>query len=238
MKILITNDDGIQSPVLPVLARWAQKLGEVTVVAPKVEQSAKSQAINIRDEVEVKRVDIGEGIVAYAMDSTPADCTRFGVLGLGVKYDLVISGINRGYNLGDDIVYSGTVGAIYEASRLGIRGLAISTDPDSLMIVPRHLDTMYEYITSRDLYAYNTLYNVNIPAEICGIRITRQGGMFFSDGFEHRGGDMYIQVGAPVMEHDGDLSVDISAVKSGYMSITPLAANRTDRDVFEKLKNL
>ena len=238
MKILITNDDGIQSPVLPVLARWAQGLGEVTVVAPKVEQSAKSQAINIRDAVEVKRVDIGEGIVAYSMDSTPADCTRFGVLGLGVKYDLVISGINRGYNLGDDIVYSGTVGAIYEASRLGVRGLAISTDPDSLMIVPKHLDAMYEYITRHDLYAHNGLYNVNIPAEIKGIRITRQGGMFFSDGFEHRGGDMYIQVGAPVMEHDGDLSVDISAVKSGYMSITPLAANRTDRDVFEKLKNL
>ena len=235
MKILITNDDGIRSPVLPVLARWAQKLGDVTVVAPKVEQSGKSQAINICDAVEVKRVDIGEGIVAYSMDSTPADCTRFGVLGLGVKYDLVISGINRGYNLGDDIVYSGTVGAIYEASRLKIPGLAISTAPDTLMIAPKHLDAMYEYITSRDLYAYNGLYNVNIPAEVKGIRITRQGGMFFSDGFEHRGGDMYIQVGAPIYRDDSDLAVDISAIRGGYMSITPLAQNRTDWGVFEKL---
>ena len=86
MKILITNDDGIQSPALPLLAEWAKKLGEVTVAAPKVEQSGKSQAINFMHPVEIVPVELVEGVTAYAVDSTPADCVRFGVLGLMIIY--------------------------------------------------------------------------------------------------------------------------------------------------------
>ena len=91
MKILITNDDGIDSPVLPLLAKWASKLGEVTVVAPKVEQSAKSQAIWLQ-EMEVTTKEIAPGITAYAVDSTPADCVRFGVHWFKTEYDLILSG--------------------------------------------------------------------------------------------------------------------------------------------------
>ena len=104
MRILVTNDDGITSPSLSHLAHWASRFGEVIVVAPKVEQSGKSQSIDFFNPVEIKRVDFG-GLEAWAMDSTPADCVRFGVLGLDREYDLVLSGINRGYNLGDDIAY-------------------------------------------------------------------------------------------------------------------------------------
>ena len=125
MRILITNDDGISSPILPVLARRAMELGEVTVVAPKVEQSGKSHAIDFMRPIEIKRVDIGDGIRAFAMDSTPADCVRFAICGLKEHFDLVISGVNRGFNLGKDIVYSGTIGAIFEAARLDINGVAI-----------------------------------------------------------------------------------------------------------------
>ena len=163
MKILIANDDGIKSPVLPLLAKWAQKLGDVTIAAPKFEQSGKSQAIQFTREIEITEVEIAPGIVGYSVDSTPADCVRFGIFGLNKKYDLIISGINRGYNLGDDIVYSGTCGAIFEGSRIGIRGLAISTDVDNLMNAPAALDTVWDYITKNDLYAHNSLYNVNIP---------------------------------------------------------------------------
>ena len=162
MKILITNDDGIQSPALPLLAEWAKKLGDVTVAAPKVEQSGKSQAINFMDPVEITQVDLVEGVTAYSVDSSPADCVRFGVLGLNQTYDLIISGINRGYNLGDDIVYSGTCGAIFEGSRLGINGLALSTDPDNLLEAPKALDVVWEYIQKNNLYDYNNLYNINI----------------------------------------------------------------------------
>ena len=96
MKILITNDDGVNTLGIRLLAGWAKKIGEVTVVAPKVEQSAKSHAIEIVKPIEIKKVPFIEGVTAYSLDSTPADCIRFGLLGLNEKFDLVLSGINKG----------------------------------------------------------------------------------------------------------------------------------------------
>lgn len=237
MKILITNDDGIESPVLPLLAKWAAGLGEVTVCAPKVEQSGKSQAINFRSAIEVKEVDLCDGITAYSVDSTPADCVRFGIFGLGEKYDLIISGINRGYNLGDDISYSGTCGAIFEGSRVGIPGLAISTEVDNLLRAPEELDRIWEYIKSRDLYSYNLIFNVNIPPCPEGISITRQGGMYFSDSFVHTKGQMYVQSGEIAKDLGTDPTSDILTVRRGDISITPLSPSRTNMSAFEKLTN-
>ena len=238
MKILITNDDGINSPVLPLLAKWAMKLGEVTIAAPKVEQSGKSQAIQFIEPVEIKLIEIAPDIFGYAVDSTPADCVRFGVLGLNQKYDLILSGINRGYNLGDDIVYSGTCGAIFEGSRLGINGLALSTDPDNLMNAPEYLDEVWKYLQDNDLYAYNNLYNVNIPPKATGIRITKQGGMFFHDSFIHHEGLLYVQSGEILQDCGSDPTTDINTVRAGKISVCPLAASRTELSVFEKLKNI
>ena len=236
MKILITNDDGYLSPVLPSLIRWAERLGDVTTVAPKVEQSGKSQGIEIHDAVEIKKVTIDGDITVYAMDSTPADCVRFGVLGLQKEYDLIISGINRGFNVGHDIAYSGTVGAILEGSRLGIPGLALSTDHRSFDDAVARLDKVWSFLTGNGLYEMNSLYNVNIPLGADDFRITHQGGMYFSDAFEHRGGDMFIQVGEPVVEDAANPESDINAVCSGMISITPLTAHKTDFAAFEALK--
>ena len=238
MKILITNDDGILSPVLPLLVNWAKRLGEVTVAAPKKEQSGKSQAINFTSEVEITKVEIVEGVIAYAVDSTPADCVRFGVLGLKEKFDLIISGINRGFNLGDDIVYSGTCGAIFEGSRFGIKGLAISTEPDNLMNAPDSLDRVWDYIVNNRLYDYNLLYNVNIPKAPGQICITRQGGVYFRDTFVHRGGNMYAQSGGINPDCGTDPVTDINTVNRGEISVTPLIATRTEMSVFEKLKSI
>lgn len=234
MRILITNDDGIASPVLPRLAEWAKKLGEVTVVAPKVEQSGMSHAIDFTRPIEIKRVELCEGVCAYSMDSTPADCVRYAVMGMKEHYDLVISGINRGFNLGADIVYSGTVGAIFEAARLGIKGVALSTDPRTFDAAMERIEDVWAFFEQNELLALGNIYNVNIPLDDKGIRVTRQGSIYFTDDFRYLGDDMYEQVGAMADPHSDDLRLDNVAVINNYISITPLTSEKTDLPVFEK----
>ena len=172
MRVLITNDDSVSAAQLLPLVRWWQKRAEVTVVVPEFEQSGKSHAIDFTRDVEVKRVPFVDGVTAYSMDSTPADCIRFGVLGLKQKYDLILSGVNKGVNLGADIVYSGTVGAVFEASRLDTPAIAFSAFPDGQEIAAKYFTEVYEYITKNNLFAETPLYNVNIPNEVKGIRMT------------------------------------------------------------------
>ena len=239
MRILIVNDDGMNAAALPHLIRWARKLGEVTCVAPKFEQSGKSQAIDFTQPREIKKVFIAPDMEIWAMDSTPADCVRFGVTGLGVTYDLILSGINRGYNLGDDIAYSGTVGAINEGGRLGIPSVALSTDVDTLDTALGMLDAWWVFMEERKLLQQGILYNVNFPREADprGVCITYQGGEFYSDAFVYQGNDLYLQVGAPVQYDRCDLSIDIDAVRAGYISVTPMTFNKTDWRVLEALKD-
>ena len=235
MRILITNDDGIEAPCLPRLAELAKRLGEVVVVAPKVEQSGKSHAIEIYKKIEIKTVDLGVGVRAYSMDSTPADCVRYAVLGLGEHFDLILSGINRGFNLGKDIVYSGTVGAIFEGGRLGIPAIALSTDPKDFTSALSSLEELLHFFVEKKLLSHASLYNVNIPREHKGIRITRQGELYFTDEFIHLGNDIYEQKGHPVPQEGEDLTLDTDAVRGGYLSITPLSYDRTNHAVFELL---
>ena len=235
MRILITNDDGIQASQLPHLVRWAQKLGEVTVVAPKTEQSAKSHGIEIRKAFEVKPVELVPGVPAYAVDSTPADCVRYAVLGLGLKFDLVISGINRGLNIGSDILYSGTVAAVFEASRLGVPAVAFSTEPCCYDDATLHLDRVWEYVTAGGLLKVHSWYNINIPADPKTIRITRQGGPYYSDDFLPVGNDLYQPHGKDIHVDSGNPELDTDSTLSGYISIMPLTIDRTDLNVFNAL---
>lgn len=239
LKILITNDDGIEAEGIRLLAAWARKLGEVTVVAPKVEQSGKSHAIQFVNPVEIKRVPFIEGVEAYSMDSTPADCIRFGVVGLDRKYDLVLSGMNRGVNLGADIVYSGTVGAIFEAARLGMNALGFSAYPDGQEAAAKYFDEIYDFIVKNNLFVDCKLYNINIPYESKGIRVTCQGSEYFSDRFVLTDEEnMYLQTGEPIPDmYPDDIHRDTVAMEKGYISITPLMATRTDMAAFEKHKD-
>ncbi len=236
MRILLTNDDSISSKVLPALATWAKKHGEVTVVVPKYEQSAKSHSIEIHKPFEVTKQEIAPGIEAYAVDSSPADCVRFAVAALGGNYDLVISGINRGFNIGLDIIYSGTVSAVMEAACHRIpRAVALSTDPASFEDALRDLDKVYDYFAEHDLFGKNHIYNVNIPLASKGIRITRMGGPYFSDDFAALENNMYQAVGKSVWEDSANPELDTDSVLTGYTSITPLELDRTNEDVFCEL---
>ena len=239
MRILIVNDDGMNAAILPDFIRWARKLGEVTCVVPKHEQSGKSQAIDFLHPVEIREVSLAEDITVWAMDSTPADCVRFGTSGLHQTYDLILSGINRGYNLGDDIAYSGTVGAINEGGRLGIPSVALSTDVDTLDEALGMLDYWWDFMERTKLLEKGSLYNVNFPREASpkGVRVTHQGGEFYSDAFEYRGNDLYMQVGSPVEYDRCDLTIDIDATRAGYISVTPMTCNKTDFGILKSLRN-
>ena len=233
MRILITNDDGINAPGIKLLAEWARTVGEVTVVAPKVEQSGMSHAIQFVEPIEIKRVPLMDGVEAWQMDSTPADCVRFGVLGLNRQYDLVLSGINRGVNVGVDLVYSGTVAAIFEAARLGLNGIAFSTFPDSQEFAAQYFQEVYSFINDSRLFEKNLIFNVNIPDEVQGIHLTYQGSQYFSDEFKKCDGDMYMQVGHKIDDVcPDDIKRDTVAIHKGYISVTPLLSTRTNMELF------
>ena len=235
MRILITNDDGLHASQLVPLIKWWQRHGEVTVFVPKVEQSGKSHSFQIREPFEVKQVELEPGLTVWSVDSTPADCVRIAVLGMEMQFDLVVSGVNRGLNMGADIMYSGTVAAASEAVNLGMNALALSTNPENYDHSTDALDTVWAYIQENDLFRHNRLYNVNMPASPKGIRITRQGGPYYSDDFPYIGNDLYKPMGKPIWEDSGDETLDTDATMAGYITITPMTIDRTNWDVFRQL---
>ena len=237
MRILVTNDDGIRAPGIEILAKWAQKLGTVTVVAPKSEQSAKSHSINIRTPFEVRKVQWLDGIDCYSVDSAPADCVRFANDGLNMKFDLVFSGINKGLNLGGDIAYSGTDAAIFEAAYYNCHAVAFSTIPETFEWARESLDYCWQHITENHYLDYNLLYNVNIPAGYKGILLTRQGNPYFRDSFKEVEPGHFIACGYSTYQGTKNLDEDLDAVMNGYISMTPLTVNRTALDVFSQLSN-
>lgn len=235
MKILITNDDSISASQLLPLIRWFQKLGDVTTVVPKYEQSGKSHGIELHKSFRVAEEVLAPGVTVWAVDSTPADCVRFAVLGLQKKFDLVISGVNRGFNIGADIMYSGTVAAVREAGCFGIPAIALSTSPGYYDRAIEHLDRVFDYIHSRELLNVYPLYNVNIPPEPKEILITRQGGPYYSDDFVVDSEGMCTPMGKCVYAPTGDLTVDTDAVMNGYISIMPLELGMTEMNIFRRL---
>ena len=239
MRILITNDDSINAPSLEYVVQWAKKYGEVEIFAPKVEQSAKSHAIELYKPFEVLKIEREDGIEAYSVDSTSADCVRVAVLGFGRRYDLVISGINNGFNIGLDILYSGTVSAALEAVSLGMRSIALSADPNTYAEAMAHMDRVYEYMRERKLFEVNPSYNINIPREGGEIRITRQGGPFYSDDFVPLADDptMYMPTGKCIYRYSGDPTLDTDTVlHDKCISVMPLSFTRTAFDAYDKLK--
>ncbi len=238
MKILLTNDDGIYAEGLSILLGFAKKLGEVTVVAPLVQQSGKSQAIELHKPYEVKKVELDGAAEAYSVDSTPADCVRFAILGLKKRFDLVISGINRGFNVGEDIAYSGTVGAVYEAARQGHKALAMSSDLPGFEGAVEHIDEVYDFISKNKMFDYTNILNVNFPIDVKGIRITKQGYPMYVDDFVCVGDDLYEPRLKCIYADAKNFDIDTDSVMNGYISITPLHRDNTNTEAYLQMKKL
>jgi 5'-nucleotidase len=234
MKILITNDDSIYSLGIKILVEKAKKYGEVFVVAPKSEQSAKSHAINVQSGFEIEPCDVGLDVPCFTCDSTPADAVRSAKFGLNLHFDMVFSGVNNGFNLGEDILYSGTVSAAMEAALMGKQALAVSVAPGDFLAASNHLEQVLSYVFSENLFSFGNLYNINIPSSPQGIKITKQGNTNFDTRFEreHR---LYFQRGSHRYHLEDDTHSDVWAIAQNFVSISPLSVDRTDFSVLKKI---
>ena len=235
MKILITNDDGVYSLGLKFLVEAAKKYGECFVIAPKYEQSAKSHSLNIKDELEFKQItDIIPGVKTYYLDSTPADCVRVAHSFFKNEFDLVLSGVNNGYNLGEDIIYSGTTAAATEAVLLGKKAIAFSTQHGDVGKIYPFLDEVLQHFIENNYLELWPLFNINIPLNYKKIEYTCQGFTHFPVIFSKEG-DYVRSVGRPIICSDDIEYSDVDCVYNNNVSITPLMYDRTNIKILKKL---
>lgn len=237
MKILVTNDDGVKAPGLAALAAALRPLGQVTVVAPATEMSASAHSLTLRRPLRVQRA----GRRVYSVDGTPTDCVYlalFQILEKGV--DLVVSGINRGWNLGDDITYSGTVAAALEGTLLGCKSFAVSverSDPMRYRPAAAFARVLAERLMKESLPP-DIYLNVNVPARpIRGVAVARQGKRIYHDGVSterEAGGETVFRIGG-YPEWDEQPGSDFERFRAGYITITPLRVDLTDRGSMAKL---
>lgn len=234
MKILITNDDSINSPGLWELVGLSKKYGKIKVIAPVREQSGKSHGINIHERLRLEKVE-KEGLECYSLNSMPADCVRAAYFGFGWDFDIVFSGVNRGLNIGEDIFYSGTCAAATEAALLGKIGIAFSTVSETFDTFVSKFDKIMDFILSKNLLREGSLYNVNVPREVKGIKFTFQGKNHYDTRFILEDGH-FIQRGTHHYEKEKEnINSDVWAIYNNYISVTPLNFDRTDYELFEKL---
>ncbi|MBI5050986.1 MAG: 5'/3'-nucleotidase SurE [Nitrospirae bacterium] len=247
--ILVTNDDGIHSEGITALYRAMDSLGEVYVVAPEREQSAVAHALTLHRPLKVEKT----GAKIYAINGTPTDCVILGVNKiLHKKPALIVSGINKGGNLGDDITYSGTVAAAIEGTLLGIPSIAISlvrdikdngdysVKPSGFKKAAGFAKRLAETVLKKGL-PQDTLLNVNIPGiqKIKGVKLTKQGKRIYDNSVHEmsdpRGRKHYwIGGGAPLWEQGQD--TDFDAVNKGFISITPVHLDLTNYNAIKYLK--
>ncbi len=228
--ILVTNDDGIHAAGLAALAAALAPLGEVYVVAPDREQSAVGHALTLHRPLRVERVAERR----FAVNGTPSDCVNLGVLGLLPEPPvLVVSGINHGSNLGDDVTYSGTVSAAMEGTLLGVPSMAVS-QLDGEAGGFEDAGRIAELVAARALVEglpAKTLLNVNVPrGEVRGVRMTRLGHRVYREKVVQEvdpRGRPYYWIGAGPPEWREDEASDIAAVHAGWASVTPLHLDLT-----------
>ena len=243
MKVLVTNDDGYLATGIGVLASAARSLGEVTVVAPDREQSATSHSLTLHHPLRARRAPDG----AFVVDGTPTDCVLVAVSELlAHRPDVVLSGINHGANMGEDVLYSGTVSAAMEATVLGIPSVAISYTGDvfdELEVWEDRVRGLLLSLLQRDGLPPNTLFSVNLPPvapeAVKGVRVTSLGRRRYSDSITRArdpSGREYFWIGGGVSEWSGPPDSDFRAVEEGFVSVTPLHLDLTNYSLLEEIR--
>ncbi len=246
MKLLITNDDGINSKAMLGLADFMSKRGhEVTLVAPEVEMSAVSHAITMHDPIRVKKLLSKNSCISYSINGTPADCVKIALeVIMGKKPDWIISGINKGLNLGSDIFYSGTLSAAMEGWLHGIPSLALSSpvnqSADFAFMNGFFNNYILEPLIKKECKG---LFNINFPNSdnFSEIKITELGMLkyvnIYNERVDPRGNTYYWLSGEISNEVKNKIATDVYAIENGFVSVTPINTDMTDYDMIPVLKN-
>jgi len=240
MHILVSNDDGILAPGIGLLAEACRSVAHVTVVAPDREQSGTSHSLTLHRPLRASLRPDG----AYQVDGTPTDCVLLAVNALlPTRPSFVFSGVNHGPNMGEDVLYSGTVAVAMEAVSLGIPGVAVSFAGGDLEMLGTYgplLGRLVRQIVEVPNFPADTLLSINLPAlpagEVKGIRATRLGSRYFSESLTRMkdpwGREMF-WVGGGTITWTGGEDSDHRAVAEGYVSITPLHMDLTNHPLLE-----
>jgi 5'-nucleotidase len=243
MHILISNDDGYRAPGLRCLADTLQTVAQVTVVAPERDRSGASNSLTLDHPIRARQAENGYTYV----EGTPTDCVHLAITGLlEHEPDMVVSGINSGANLGDDVLYSGTVAAAMEGRFLGLPAIAVSLvsfEPDYFCTAARVVVKLLERLRCNPIPA-NTILNVNVPAvpweHLKGWQVTRLGNRHKSEPvirqIDPRGRPIY-WVGPAGSEQDAGPGTDFQAVRNGFVSVTPLHVDLTRYDAMNRVKD-
>jgi 5'-nucleotidase len=242
MRILVTNDDGIHSPGLTVLAKALCKLGEVWVVAPDRERTAAAHAVTLHKPLRVQQL----GTRVYAVSGTPVDCVNLAILKLlPAPPDLLLSGINRGVNLGDDVLYSGTVSAAMEGTILGVPSMAVSQEGQSQF----HFEAGARYavriarLILKEGLPDETLVNLNIPnrpfGSIIGVRVTCLSRRRFDNPIIEKmdpHGRTYYWIAGTRVSWSRSKDADHEALEQGAVSLTPIHLDTTNHGVLDRFR--
>jgi 5'-nucleotidase len=240
MHIMVTNDDGIQAPGILALTAALRELGDVTVVAPDRERSAAGHSLTLHSPLRVFELKKG----FYAVDGTPTDCVNMGIHSLlSFRPDLVVSGINHGPNLGDDITYSGTVAAAMEATLMGIPAMAVSLATyersGHFSVAALVAVRLAKQVIANGL-PEDTFLNVNIPdcseADMNSVLVTRQGKRSFVGKIEDKTdprGRKYYWIGSEEPSFNDEEGTDFHALNRRHVSVTPLHLDLTN---YESMK--
>jgi len=255
--ILVTNDDGVTSPGLLALTRALRPYGDVTVIAPDSNRSAIGRGITIHNPLHLDEVRLADGTPAFATDGTPVDCVRFATTGiLDTPPDVVVSGINLGVNLGDDVTYSGTVAAALEGMLLGIPGIAVSAqstdqradqwdgDAYDFRVAAAFAARLIAVVLADD-FPERVMLNVNAPGrgpgEVTEAWVTRLGRRVYRDELRvvpGEDGRRRYSIYGPVAGYQREQGSDFAAIEAGAISVTPMHFNLTDLDGMGRLEAL
>ena len=245
--IVLTNDDGVASPGLAALKDALDPLGDVRVVAPDQNRSGAARSITMHAPLWVEEVELADGSLAYATDGTPVDCVRMAALGLlDRRPDLIVSGINLGGNLGDDITYSGTVAAALEGIMLDIPAIALSAEdyhPGYDLSVPARFAQRLVSVALVRGFPAKTLLNVNCPdlpwQAVRGARLTVLGKRVYGDKVEYRetrGNRRGYHIYNDDLSYLHEPGTDFEAIAEGWVSITPLHFDLMSHEALDRLR--